>query len=357
VRSSAGWLVAAVLMAACPALAVEPPPVQWERTFQAYDTWIPQVVQTRDGGFIAAGSVTPSRGEHDVHLLKLDGSGNTEWQRSIDAGKTGYACSVSETRDGGFVLAGGSGDSDKVTVFRLDSTGNQMWLFSDFWGATNYNVEQTADGGYVTGGLWSVDDSLFVLKLDSDGRAEWRKSYDGSYGQWNANIPVRQTSDGGYIMASEVLLKTNAFGDEIWRRGYPDVLVMFSVCEAQGGGFVATGIARAAGILRYFKPFNLVLLKTNANGDLAWKKVFTDGQESDGRCVRPTSDGGFVISGTITLDNLDHARVVRTNSQGDTLWTKTLEARTGLEFGQQTSDGGYVLSSGDQSIWKLDPEQ
>ena len=348
-------LITAVMALGIACRANSPPDVQWERTFQAHDTWIRRIVQTHDGGFIAAGSVTPSRGEHDVYLLKLDKSGTTQWQRSIDAGVSGYACSVGETQDGGLVLAGGSGDSDKVAVFRMDSSGESLWTFSDFWGATNYTAEQTGDGGYVTGGLWSVDDSLYIVKLDTNGRAVWRKSYDEFYGHWNAHIPVRQTADGGYIMAAEVLLKTDAFGNEVWTRSYPDVLVMFSVCEVPGGGFVATGIARAPWPKGYFKPFNMVLLKTYANGDLDWRRVFTDGQESEGRCVRPTSDGGFVVSGSVTLDNLDHARVVRTDSQGNTLWTKTFEARTDLQFGQQTSDGGYILCSGDRRIWKLGP--
>jgi hypothetical protein len=348
-------LIASVLALGIACRTNNPPGVQWERTFQAHDTWIRRVVQTHDGGFIAAGSVTPSRGEHDVYLQKFDVFGNMVWQKSIDVGVTDFACWVEQTQDGGFALAGGSGDSDKVTVFRMDSTGNQLWLFSDFWGATSYTVEQTCDGGYVTGGLWSVDDSLYILKLDSTGRVKWRQSYDEFYGHWNAHIPVRQTSDGGYIMAAEVLLKTNAFGDQVWKHRCEDVLVMFSVCQTPDGGFVATGIARAPWPMGYFKPFNMVLLKTYANGDLDWKRVFTDGQGSEGRCVRPTSDGGFVVSGSVTLDNLDHARVVRTDSQGNTLWTKTFEARTGLQFGQQTSDGGYILCSGDQRIWKLGP--
>lgn len=354
-KRGATWSVALVLAAASLAFATDPPAVQWERTFQSYDTWVRRVVQTRDGKYIAAGSVSPSYAEHDVYLLKLDQSGNPEWQRSIDAGATGYACSVSETQDGGFVLAGGSGDSDKVTVFRIDASGNQVWLFSDFWGATNYTVEQTCDGGYVTGGLWSVKDSLYILKLNPNGSFAWRRSYDEFYGLWNAHIPVRQTSDGGFIMAAEVLLKTDASGNLIWKHSYSDVLVMFSVCEVPGGGFVATGIARAPWPMGYIKPFNMVLLKTNAAGGLVWKRVFTEGQESDGRCVRLTSDGGFVVSGTITLDDLDHARVVKTDALGNAVWTKTFEARTGMEFGQQTSDGGYILSSGDQTIWKLGP--
>ena len=94
-----------------------------------------------------------------------------------------------------------------------------------------------------------------------------------------------------------------------------------------------------------------------ARDNLDWKRVFTDGQESEGRCVRPTSDGGFVVSGSVRLDNLDHARVVRTDSQGNTLWTKTFESRTGLQFGQQTSDGGYIICSGDRRIWKLAPDR
>jgi hypothetical protein len=349
-------LITSVLALGIACRTNHPPDVQWERTFQSYDTWIPRVVQTNDGGYMAVGSVTPSYAEHDAYLLKLDAFGNTQWQKSIDAGKSGFVCSVRQTIDGGFVLAGRSSDSDKIAVFKTNILGDPEWVFSDFWGATNYTVEQTSDGGYITGGLWPKGESLYLLKLDAQGHFAWRKSFNQSYGQWNAEIPVRQTADGGYIMASEVLLKTNAFGVEVWRHSYEDVLVLFSVCEVPGGGFVAAGIARAPWPTSYFKPFNMVLLRTDANGAFMWKRVFTDGRESDARCVSLASNG-FILSGSVNLDHLDHGRVVKTDFQGNTIWTKTFPERTVLEFGQQTSDGGYLVGSGDVHIWKLAPER
>jgi hypothetical protein len=360
------WLSATFLLLTQMTLAFNPPPIQWKRTFQSWDTMCIWIEKTSDKGFIAAGRliVNKEQADCDMYLLKMDSLGNTLWQRSYSCGVThDWANFVQQTSDGGYVLAGGGGgcstDTTKVIILKTDSLGRQQWKFRKFGNTNISNADQTADGGYISAGLVPRGDSLFLLKLDSMGNQAWRKTYNESYGQWNLNIPVHQTSDGGYIVAAEVLLKTDSLGNQLWRRKYtnPDVLVFFSVQETQDNGFVATGIASVILPQGELKMFNMVLLKTDALGNLKWKKVFTTGQESDGRCVRLTNDGGFVVSGSITINNIDHAYVVRTDSLGNIIWTKTLDERTLLECGQQTSDGGFIFGSGDIDIWKFYPEQ
>jgi len=61
-----------------------------------------------------------------------------------------------------------------------------------------------------------------------------------------------------------------------------------------------------------------------------------------------TSDGGYILMGyTYSFGGINtKAYVVKINSTGDTLWTKTYGS-TGYDYfygGQQTSDGGYIFS-------------
>ena len=355
------WLlIAAALLGGSACSATDAPDVQWTRKFASVDTSAEWIQQTEDAGFVVAGSVIPNRmvtpWDVDMYLLKLDSLGGPAWQDTYSFGEShAYAHSVQQTRDGGYVLAGGS-DGD-IAVIRTDSAGTAEWRFAGFPGATAYNIQQTADGGYVTAGLWRIGDSLYLLKLDSLGKLTWRQSYDEFYGHWRARIPVQQTADGGYIVAAEGLLRTDGTGHQLWKRKYQDVRVLFSVQQTSDGGFVAAGIARAPWPLGRIKAFNMVLLKTDSTGALSWKKVFTNGQESVGHCVRQTPDGGYVLCGYVTSGDSSRATVFRINSHGRVVWKKTLAAPTSIECGQQTADGGYILCGGSRHIWKLAPDR
>jgi hypothetical protein len=293
-------LVLAALAALGAAHAIEPPDLLWSRTFASVDTSVEWIQQTADGGFVVAGSVIPNRAltpsDVDIYLLKLDSRGYPVWQDTYSSGEThDYALSVQQTSDGGFVIAGMGGDASGVIILKTDSTGTQEWRFAGYPLATVYSIQQTADGGYVTAGLWGDGDSLYLLKLDAQGGVAWRRSYNEFYGHWWTRIPVQQTSDGGYIVAAEALLKTDWQGNLQWKHEYQDVRVLFSVEQTSDGGYIAAGIARAPWPMGIIKLFNMVLLKTDAVGNLSWKKVFTAGQQSAGRCARQILGGGYVL--------------------------------------------------------------
>src|SRR3990172_7959907 len=66
-----------------------------------------------------------------------------------------------------------------------------------------HSVQQTGDGGYLVAG-WTRssgagDADFLVLKLRSDGTVEWQKTYGGD--SWDEARSIRQTSEGGYIVA------------------------------------------------------------------------------------------------------------------------------------------------------------
>jgi hypothetical protein len=355
-------LVAAALVGGSACRPPVAPDVQWSRTFASVDTSANWIQQTKDGGFVVAGSVLPNRKEVpwdvDMYLLKLDSRGNTVWQDTYSSGEThDYALSVQQTSDGGFVLAGMGGDSGSVIVLKTDSTGTREWDFTGFPDATIYDIQQTADGGYITAGLWSTSDSLYLLKLDSQGRVTWRRSYDEFYGHWWATIPVQQTTDGGFIVAAEALLKTDGDGNQQWKYRYPGVLVMFSVQQTSDGGFIAAGLAREPWPLGRLRRFTMVLLKTDSAGTLSWRRMFASGQESGGNCARQTLDGGYIICGYMTSGDTSRATIIKTDQRGNPLWKKTLPGPTSIDNAQQTSDGGYILCEGSRHIWKLAPER
>jgi hypothetical protein len=90
------------------------------------------IQQTSDGGYIVAGSsyssggdVTGNHGHDDYWVVKLSGSGEKQWEKSLGGSNSDYASSIQQTSDGGYIVAGSSYSSDG------DVTGNHGG--SDYW--------------------------------------------------------------------------------------------------------------------------------------------------------------------------------------------------------------------------------
>lgn len=98
----------------------------------------------------------------------------------------------------------------------------------------------------------------------------------------------------------------------------------------------------------------LWLLKVDSLGDTVWSKTYgaTDTTEAVGNFIRQTQDGSFIIAGSFWNWNKATVEIwfVKTDSQGDTLWTKKYGQGVGHCI-QQTQDGGYILSG--TRLWGL----
>ena len=87
-----------------------------------------------------------------------------------------------------------------------------------------------------------------------------------------------------------------------------------------------------------------------------WEKTFGGGDRDYGKSVQQTADGGYIITGAFgLLGNGDSdVYLIKTDSQGDTLWTKTFGGSYD-DYGnsvQQTSDGGYIVAGFfDEGVW------
>jgi hypothetical protein len=104
--------------------------VSWDRSYGgARDDWVRGLVQTRGGGYAAAG-YTSSRGAglYDMWLLRLDANGELLWESTFGGRRNEWARAVVELPDGDLAMAGdtwskGAGKSD-VWVLRVDA---QAW--------------------------------------------------------------------------------------------------------------------------------------------------------------------------------------------------------------------------------------
>jgi len=322
------------------------------------------VQQTTDGGFIITGYTWSSgTGWADVYLVKTDVSGNTLWTKTFGGSNNDYGNSVQQTSDGGYIITGhtqsfGAGLSD-VYLIKTNSSGNSLW--TNTFGGTDddfgYSIQQTIDGGYIitgsTGNFGAED--VYLIKTDALGDTMWTKTYGGSNND-NGNS-VQQTVDNGYIFTGNTqsfgagqrdvyLVKTDVNGDTLWTKTYGGTSFdeSLSVQQTADGGYIITGNTQSFGT----GGVDVYLVKTNANGDTLWTKTYGGISNDFGRSVQQTTDGGYIITGNTQSfgAGFDDVYLIKTDVNGDTLWTKTFGG-TGTDRGysvQQTTDGGYIIT-------------
>ena len=314
------------------------------------------VQQTSDGGYIITGSTNSfGAGSSDVYLIKTNSSGDTLWTRTFGGTSDDGGYSVQETSVGGYVIAGftysfGAGSSD-VYLIKTNAGGDTLWArtfggTSNDWGTS---VQETSDGGYIiAGSTYSFGagfNDIYLIKTTSSGDTLWTRAFGGT--SYEGGSSVQQTiPDGGYIIAGVTnsfgagfydayLIKTNAGGDTLWTKTFGGTSDDdgYSVQETTDGGYILSGSTYSFGE----GMDDVYLIKTNAGGDTLWTKTFGGASWETGSCLQQTSDGGYIISG-LTWSfgaGLGDAYLIKTNSGGDSLWTKT--------FGGTLDDYGYSV--------------
>jgi hypothetical protein len=317
------------------------------------------VRQTTDGGYIVAGYTFSFGVDGDFYLLKTNASGETLWTRTYGGSSTDYCYSVEQTADGGYILGGGTGSfgagNFDVYLVKTNASGDTLWTRT-YGGPSmdeGYSVQQTTDGGYIVVGATDnygvTYDHVFVVKTNALGDTLWTRIYGGASNA-SAGYSVQQTKDGGYIIAGDLssagvyLIKTDAQGDTLWTRTYGGTYgdVGYSVQQTVDDGYVIAGVDDTAG-----GSGDAYLIKTNSQGDTLWTRTY-GGLSAAGFSVQQTADGGYIVAGYNCPDSTTYGGVylVKTDALGDTLWTRTygvMSASWGNSV-RQTTDGGYVVT-------------
>ena len=340
------------------------PDTLWTKTFGGFfDDYGYSIAPTRDSGFIITGwssSFNTSDGP-DVYLIKINSLGDTMWTRTYGGNSIDEGHSVVETKDGGYIITGetasfGSGMSD-VYLIKTDSLGDTLWTktYGETGNEIGQSVQQTQDNGYIiTGTTESYGAGLYdvyLIKTDSLGDTLWTRTYGDT--DCDEGRSVSKTSDNGFIITgythqnfSDIyLIRTDSLGDTLWTRTYGGTNIDkgYSVFETLDSGFIISGYTGSFGIGTY----NVYLIKTNLSGDTLWTKTYGGTDCNFNYTISPTRDSGFIITGWSSSFSTGDPDVylIRANSSGDTLWTKTCggsswdEGRSGLE----TQDGGYII--------------
>jgi len=311
------------------------PNILWTKTFggSGIDRGF-SVKQTTDGGFIISGTT-----ESNTWLIKTDENGDTLWTKTYGGGGGINGHSVQQTNEGGFVVLGA------YQLIKTDSVGNYQW-HRDFYSEEDhgeyYYVEQTEDNGYIICGSYG---GMYIIKTDVYGNEEWNNHFDSGIA-----YEIKQTEDNGFIIVGMKhrgfqqgraikLIKTDENGNEQWSFDIGEWHTDnygFSVDFTNDGGYILTGTIFIDD--EYY--LDLFLMKTDADGNILWSNNYGGVGGQKGNCVK-TIDDGYII----TYSNGGNY-LIRTDINGNTIWQIDLNGNTtylpSLQF-QQTNNQGFIV--------------
>lgn len=327
----------------------------WERT---YDKGIGESVQqTNEGGYIITGSIYSSDGIEKVVLIKTDSNGDTLWTRNYGDNDIQSGLSVVQTTDGGYAVLGytlSTGAHSDLYLIRTDSNGDTLWTKTFGGAGPDYGmcIEQIPDGGFIITGRSAPINSyykIFIQKLDFNGNIIWNRNYSGYRHAFGKS--VQQTVDGGFIITGTVeqednfyhtiLIKMDENGFTSWTKIYGITFFTASGIQTNDGGYIVTGSAFSSGF-----GDDVFLLKTDENGDSLWMKTYGGIYNDVGYFVQQTLDDGYIITGYKNQSSSQNTSLylIKTDGNGDTLWTRTYSDNSTGKSVQQTTDGGYIIS-------------
>jgi hypothetical protein len=178
-----------------------------------------------------------------------------------------------------------------------------------------------SDAGYFVGGGTATGSAsgAIVLSVSSAGDTVWTRPLSGLD---EGGGHLCRLTDGGLAVAgtqdSLVLVrKLTARGDSVWVQQSSVRGVVNAVAPTADAGCLVTGRIPVPG-----DDFGLI--RFDSNGGEAWSRRYHDGSVywTMAFGVRPTADGGCIISGTGWDYANSYARLVRVGSGGDTVWTR-----------------------------------
>ena len=351
-----------------------PPAEEWNRTYEMSDiNSVESFQQTADSGYILTMKINPLREYytreksyyffHHIYLLKIGPTGSEQWNRTF-SGTFSQHCiiSVLETFDGGYLLAGSTSDcndkncTDDVWLIKMNAQGQGQEQWNLTLGGNGDEemvfVRQTTDGGYIlienTDSRWTGSSDIWFVKVDSNGNMQWNNTL-GGIGHDKAHI-VKQVA-GGYIIAGQTdsygaggsdfwLVKTDTKGEEQWNNtygGYSDDIAD-SIQQTHDGGYIIAGTTNSFGA----SHIDFLLVKTDSNGTEQWYRTFGESNVEINPSVRLSPDGGYIFGGTTWSFDKGYW-LIKTDEDGNVQWDRTFEG-SGLDYFQQTPDGGYIIN-------------
>ena len=323
------------------------------------------------------GDVTGNHGLSDYWIVKLNSAGDIEWQKALGGKADDLAYSVQQTTDGGYIVVGSSYSNDgDVTghhgdageegfpdywIVKLNSSGDIEWqksLGGSDWDKA-FSIQQTTDGGYIVAGAsYSQDGDVtgnhggsdyWIVKLYSEGNIEWQKSMGGTISD-DARL-IQQTIDGGYIVAGESysndgdvtgkhggydywIVKLDSGGSIEWQKtlGGTSLDGAVSIQQSIDSSYIVSGWSGSNDndVTGNQGGYDYWIVKLDSGGSIEWQKTLGGIEDDFANSVQQTTDGGYIVAGSSYSNDGDVTGHHGTNKYFD-IWIVKLSPYNGIE--------------------------
>jgi len=170
------------------------------------------------------GDVAGQHGSSDGWVVKVNRTGTIEWQRCLGGTGPDVLHAIRQTPEGGYIAAGctysnSSGDigntkgNGDLWLVKLTGTGIIDW--QETYGGQQhdsaFDIYPAGDGGYIVAGSSASDDGdvighrpgadFWVLRINSAGAIRWQRSLGGS---GNDSASTIRPEDSGWIVVGTV---------------------------------------------------------------------------------------------------------------------------------------------------------
>lgn len=277
------------------------------------------------GGYIVGGASEATDGSDEVYLMRFDANGDTLWTRVFGdptLNRFWIGQQVKRAPNGDFLVVGITDQNGPFNAFvlRTDEQGNELWRRIYSWNSESQggigSISLAADNDLFTGGTRRNEPGNaehWVQRLRSNGDVLWQATWGGEWSEGGTQIETLQDghvfiiSARGYAadfgLLRPLLAKLDSSdGSIIWEQEYgPAALTttLFAGKETPTGDLIACGVTYAE------EGQKGLLLRTNSQGDSLWMRsyYYQDDQITTGQGrfydVLPTDDGGFIAAGAV----------------------------------------------------------
>lgn len=288
--------------------------VQWERYFAGVDlSWFNTVIQTADGGYMAAGQSTTKEFPADRWFVKTNGAGQVEWTKSLIQDLAQGVNGILQTADGGYAVCGfGETDSDKVDIVltKYDSTLEMIWerTIGGKYHDEAFHIAPLQDGGFLLSGVTQTgtdlgSDRALILRMNHLGQELWRREMRSAGGarytaglEHKGNVYVCGVSKNSDNQQDALVSAFDSSGSHLWTKSFGgernDAASGIAVADnriAVCGSYAADPIG--------IQDAWLLLLDLNGN---EISRSMYGGKNLDGAAGITAVSGGFALTGTTT---------------------------------------------------------
>ncbi len=348
----------------------------FETTLGTIDNdWGSSIYQCDDNGYFIVGYTENYYFEwEDIYVVKTDVAGDVVWADTLgDQQKFEWGVSGIQSFDGGYVVCAFEtipNGYDVPLLIKYNYSGNIIWneRYPNTGDVYPKAFIQTPDSGFIMCGNANHDTTSkywerypFVMKTSNSGEFEWFNDVNLSNGYHSFN-DIELAHDSGYVVCGSyslsgqettcgLLLKLSPDGEHIIWKSFivvEDRSVTFkSVKRTMDDGYIFCG-TQSTSFSPIHRKADILLVKTDSSGNILWRKIIDRGGLEYAESLDVVSDNGFIItgSGQDSASSNTNVLLVRTNENGDSLWTKTFGGEI-TDIGRDvcsTTDGGFAIS-------------